>query len=48
MNNSTEISVKLILENIAINMLREKMDLKLIASVTEFSIDELLKLKNTI
>lgn len=37
-----------ILEKTAINMLKDKIDLKFISSVTGFSQDELLKLKSTI
>ena len=37
-----------ILEKTAINMLKEKIDLKFISSVTGFSIDELLILKSKI
>jgi|GEM_PF-2191786 len=40
--------VQSILEKTAINMLKDKIDLKFISSVTGFSVDELLKLKNTI
>lgn len=36
------------LEKTAINMLKEKIDLKFISSVTGLSEDELLKLKSTI
>ena len=36
------------LENTAINMLKDNVDLKYISSVTGFSEDELLKLKSTI
>lgn len=37
-----------ILEKTAVNMLKDKIDLKFISSVTGFSEDELLKLKSTI
>jgi hypothetical protein len=42
-NSSTSI-----LEKTAVNMLKDKIDLKFISSVTGFSEDELLKLKSTI
>lgn len=34
------------IEKTAINMLKQNLDFKLISSITGFSIDELLKLKN--
>ena len=36
----------IVIEKIAINMLKQNLDFKLISSITGFSIDELLKLKN--
>jgi hypothetical protein len=46
--SSPDNPVQSILEKTAINMLKDKIDLKFISSVTGFSVDELLKLKNTI
>jgi hypothetical protein len=40
--------VQSILEKKAINMLKDKIDLKFISSVTGFSVDELLILKSKI
>ncbi len=40
--------VQSILEKTAINMLKDKIDLKFISSVTGFSVDELLILKSKI
>ena len=34
------------IEKVAINMLKQNLDFKLISSITGFSIDELLELKN--
>jgi hypothetical protein len=48
MNDFEETHTRSILEKTAINMLKEKIDLKFISSVTGFSLDELLKLKSTI
>jgi hypothetical protein len=47
-NDTLKVSINLALEKIAINMLKEKIDLKFISSVTGFSVDELLILKSTI
>ena len=48
MSKILENPVQTILEKTAINMLKEKIDLKFISSVTGFSIDELLILKSKI
>ena len=48
MSKVLENSVQSILEKTAINMLKDKIDLKFISSVTVFLEDELLKLKSTI
>lgn len=48
MNDIVDNSSDSVLQKTAINMLRDKHDLKLISSVTGFSEDELLKLKSTI
>ena len=48
MSKVLENPVQSILEKTAINMLKEKIDLKFISSVTGFSIDELLILKSKI
>ena len=48
MSKVLENPVQSILEKTAINMLKDKIDLKFISSVTGFSEDELLKLKSTI
>ena len=48
MNDIVDNSSDSVLQKTAINMLRDKQDLKLISSVTGFTEDELLKLKSTI
>jgi hypothetical protein len=48
MSKVLENTVQSILEKTAVNMLKDKIDLKFISSVTGFSEDELLKLKSTI
>ncbi len=46
MSKVLENPVQTILEKTAVNMLKDKIDLKFISSVTGFSEDELLKLKS--
>ena len=48
MNDSTENTTYSTVEKTAIKMLKDKIDLKLISSVTGLSIDELLILKSKI
>jgi len=48
MSKVLENPVQSILEKTAINMLKDKIELKFISSVTGFSVDELFKLKSTI
>ena len=48
MNDDLKTSVHPILEKTAINMMKDKIDLIYISSVTGFSVDELLILKNKI
>ena len=48
MSKVLENPVQSILEKTAINMLKEKIDLKFISSVTGFLVDELLILKSKI
>ena len=47
-SDALENPVQSILEKTAISMLKDKIDLKFISSVTGFSEDQLLKLKSTI
>jgi hypothetical protein len=48
MSKVLENPVQSILEKTAINILKDKIDLKFLASVTGFSVDELLILKNKV
>ncbi len=48
MNDTLKTPSQSILEKTAINILKEKIDLKFIASVTGFSVDKLLILKSRI
>ena len=48
MNNDIKIDTHPILEKTAINMLKQKLDDKLICSVTGLSLEEITKLKNRI
>ena len=48
MSDNEKTPVQSILEKTAINMLKDKIDLKFISSVTGFSADELLILKSKI
>ena len=48
MNEDLKTPTHPILEKTAVNMLKEKIDLTYISSVTGFSIEELLKLKSKI
>jgi hypothetical protein len=47
-DGSTEEVSSPILKKTALNMLKDQHDIKFISSVTGFSVDQLLKLKNTI
>ncbi len=48
MSKVLENPVQIILQKTAVNMLKDKIDLKFISSVIGFSENELLKLKSTI